>query len=137
MLIGVTVGILCVFASSTLKRGMGYDDSLDVFGVHGVGGYVRAILTGVFTAEMFGGSGLDNGIGSELGTQFIGATATLVYSGVMTFIIAKVLDSTIGLRGKGSGVRRERVAYLTTPSARNPVISSTPNPASRNTSSVC
>ena len=77
---------------------MGYDDSLDVFGVHGVGGFVGAILTGVFTAEVFGGSGLDNGIGTQLGLQFVGAAATIVYSGVLTWIILKVLDATLGLR---------------------------------------
>ena len=98
IMIGLAAGVLCFVASSSVKRAFGYDDSLDVFGVHGVGGFVGAILTGVFTAEMFGGSGLDNGIGSQLGLQFVGATATLVYSGVMTFIIAKALDSTIGLR---------------------------------------
>ena len=98
ILIGLAAGVLCFVASSGVKRALGYDDSLDVFGVHGVGGFVGAILTGVFTAEMFGGSGLDNGIGAQLGLQFVGATATLVYSGGMTFIIAKALDSTIGLR---------------------------------------
>ena len=98
ILIGLTAGILCFFASSSLKRAMGYDDSLDVFGVHGVGGFVGAILTGVFTAEMFGGAGLANGIGSQVTVQFIGAGATIVYSGVLTWIILKVLDGAIGLR---------------------------------------
>ena len=96
--IGLAAGILCYVASSRLKKSMGYDDSLDVFGVHGVGGFVGAILTGVFTAEAFGGSGLENGIGSQLGLQFIGAGATIVYSGVMTLIIVKVLDGVMGLR---------------------------------------
>ncbi len=96
--IGLAAGILCYLASSRLKKSMGYDDSLDVFGVHGVGGFVGAILTGVFTAEAFGGSGLENGIGSQLGLQFIGAGATIVYSGVMTLIIVKVLDGVMGLR---------------------------------------
>ncbi len=98
ILIGVTAGVLCFFAASSLKRAMGYDDSLDVFGVHGVGGFVGAILTGVFTAEMFGGSGLEGGIGSQVVLQFIGAAATIVYSGVLTWIILKVLDGAIGLR---------------------------------------
>ena len=57
-----------------------------------------AILTGVFTAEMFGGAGLANGIGSQVTVQFIGAGATIVYSGVLTWIILKVLDGAIGLR---------------------------------------
>ena len=98
ILIGLASGILCFFAASNLKRALGYDDSLDVFGVHGVGGFVGAILTGVFTAEVFGGSGLDNGIGTQLGLQFVGAAATIVYSGVLTWIILKVLDATLGLR---------------------------------------
>ena len=55
ILIGIASGVLCFFAATSLKRAMGYDDSLDVFGVHGVGGFVGAILTGVFTAEIFGG----------------------------------------------------------------------------------
>ena len=98
ILIGIAAGVLCFFAASNLKRAMGYDDSLDVFGVHGVGGFVGAILTGVFTAEVFGGSGLENGIGTQLGLQFVGAAATIVYSGVLTWIILKVLDATLGLR---------------------------------------
>ena len=72
-----------------MKRALGYDDSLDVFGVHGVGGFVGAILTGVFAAEVFA---------APLSLQFLGATTTLVYSGGMTFIIVKVLDRVIGLR---------------------------------------
>ena len=96
--IGIASGVLCFFAASSLKRAMGYDDSLDVFGVHGVGGFVGAILTGVFTAEMFGGSGLEGSIGSQVVLQFIGAAATIVYSGVLTWIILKVLDGAIGLR---------------------------------------
>ena len=98
IMIGIASGVLCFFAATTLKRAMGYDDSLDVFGVHGVGGFVGAILTGVFTAEMFGGAGLDGGIGSQVVLQFIGAAATIAYSGVLTWIILKVLDGVIGLR---------------------------------------
>ena len=69
-----------------------------MFGVHGVGGFVGAILTGLFTAEMFGGSGLANGIGTQLGLQLYGAVVTIVYSGVVTFVIVKILDATMGLR---------------------------------------
>ena len=98
IVIGFASGALCFYAASSLKRALGYDDSLDVFGVHGVGGFIGAILTGVFTAEMFGGTGLDNGIGAQVYLQFVGAGATIVYSGVLTFIIIKVLDSTIGIR---------------------------------------
>ncbi len=98
LIIGLASGVICYWAASSLKRKMGYDDSLDVFGVHGVGGFIGAMLTGVFTAEAFGGAGLVGGIGQQLGLQFIGATATIVYSGVLTFVIAKALDATMGLR---------------------------------------
>ena len=98
--IGFASGALCYWAASSLKRKLGYDDSLDVFGVHGVGGFVGAILTGVFTATAFGGAGLAEGvgIGRQVGLQFAGAGATIVYSGVLTFVIAKVLDIAMGLR---------------------------------------
>ena len=66
--------------------------------MHGVGGFVGAMLTGVFTAEMFGGAGLENGIGTQLWLQFVGAAATIAYSGVLTFVLAKALDATMGLR---------------------------------------
>ena len=96
--IGLASGVICYWAASSLKRKLGYDDSLDVFGVHGVGGFIGAILTGVFTAEVFGGTGLDGGIGQQLGLQFIGAAATIAYSGVLTLVIAKALDAAMGLR---------------------------------------
>ena len=96
--IGAASGVICYWAASSLKRRMGYDDSLDVFGVHGVGGFIGAILTGVFTAEAFGGAGLDGGVGRQLGLQFIGAAATIVYAGVLTFVLAKAIDAAMGLR---------------------------------------
>ena len=96
--IGFASGALCFYATNSLKAKLGYDDSLDVFGVHGVGGFVGAILTGIFAAESMGGVGMDNPIGTQLGLQFVGALATIIYSGALTFAIAKVLDSTIGLR---------------------------------------
>ena len=96
--IGLASGVLCFYAASSLKHALGYDDSLDVFGVHGVGGFIGAILTGVFTAEAFGGSGLEHGIGVQLRLQLIGAVATIVYSGILTFVLIKAVDLTIGLR---------------------------------------
>ena len=96
--IGVAAGILCYLAVNSVKPRLGYDDSLDVFGVHGVGGFVGAILTGVFAVEALGGSGLERSVGEQLGLQFIGSAATIVYCGVMTFVIVKILDATIGLR---------------------------------------
>ena len=96
--IGAAAGIFCYLGAGAMKRYFGYDDSLDVFGVHGVGGFVGAMLTGVFTAEMFGGAGLENGIGTQVWLQFVGAAATIAYSGVLTFVLAKALDATMGLR---------------------------------------
>jgi Amt family ammonium transporter len=81
---------------------IGYDDSLDAFGVHGVGGFIGAILTGVFISSSFGGVGLPEGVsmGGQVWIQFIGTLATIVWSGVATFVILKVIDATVGLRVK-------------------------------------
>ena len=96
--IGIAAGIGCFFAATTLKRAMGYDDSLDVFGVHAIGGIIGAVLTGVFTAELFGGTGLADGIGAQLWIQIKSVIFTVVYTGVLTAVILKVLDATMGLR---------------------------------------
>ena len=100
IVIGVAAGACCFWASTILKYKCGYDDSLDVFGVHGVGGIVGALLTGIFVAEGLGGQGLADGmtIGSQFGAQCIGVVVTLVYSGVASFILLKVVDRIIGLR---------------------------------------
>jgi Amt family ammonium transporter len=98
--IGVASGIVCFLASTKLKRALGYDDSLDVFGVHAVGGIVGAILTGVFVSAALGGAGLADGM-SMLGQVWIqtkGVLFTLVYTVVLTFIILKLVDLVIGLR---------------------------------------
>jgi ammonium transporter, Amt family len=98
--IGVAAGLLCYFSVVKMKKAFGYDDSLDAFGVHGVGGFVGAILTGVFIDAGFGGAGLDEGVsmGGQLMLQFIGAGTTIVYTAIVSFIILKVLDVVIGLR---------------------------------------
>lgn len=101
LVIGVLAGIGCYFAATRLKRAMGYDDSLDVFGVHAIGGIIGAMLTGVFAATSLGGAGFSEGItsiGGQLWAQFIGVTATIVYTGIMSFIILKGIDVVIGLR---------------------------------------
>ncbi|MGC1954577.1 MAG: ammonia channel protein, partial [Gammaproteobacteria bacterium] len=82
-------------------RAIGYDDSLDVFGVHAVGGIIGAILTGVFCAPQFAGAGFGDGItsiGSQVNVQLIGIGATLVYSGVVSFVLLKLVDVIVGLR---------------------------------------
>ena len=97
--IGIAAGVICYWGATGLKHMLGYDDSLDCFGVHGIGGIVGAILTGVFALKGIGGtSGLIEGNAGQVVTQILGVCATLVYSGVLTYIILKVLDVTIGLR---------------------------------------
>lgn len=100
LVIGIAAGMLCFLASTKIKRAFGYDDSLDVFGVHAVGGIVGAILVGVFAAESLGGAGLSLGvsIGQQVKTQLIGILATIIYTGIVSLIILKVLDWIIGLR---------------------------------------
>jgi Amt family ammonium transporter len=104
MVIGFSSGYLCFLASTRLKRAMGYDDSLDVFGVHAVGGIVGALLTGVFAATtlgVFSGQGLAEGvesIGDQVMNQAIGVIVTIVYTAIVSYIILKVLDILIGLR---------------------------------------
>jgi Amt family ammonium transporter len=99
LLIGVASGVLCFFAAARLKRVLGYDDSLDVFGVHAVGGIVGAILTGVCAGSL-GGVGLSDGvtIGHQVWVQTRSVLFTLAFSGIATFIILKLLDAAIGLR---------------------------------------
>jgi Amt family ammonium transporter len=92
LVIGVAAGVLCFWGSTSLKKMLGYDDSLDAFGVHGVGGITGALLTGVFAVKDIGGAD-----GSVL-TQLWGVAATLVYGFIVSFIILKVLDMVIGLR---------------------------------------
>ena len=101
LVIGAAAGSICFLATSRLKRKLGYDDSLDAFGVHGVGGIVGALLTGVFAAPVLGGAGLSDGvdsIGAQLGRQFVGVVVTFIYSGVVSFVVLKVIDATLGLR---------------------------------------
>ncbi|MDG2050282.1 MAG: ammonium transporter, partial [Myxococcota bacterium] len=98
LLIGIAAGAVCYFASTTIKQALGYDDSLDVFGVHGVGGFVGTILAGVFCAELFGGNMGEISIGTQVGKQLAASIATVVYTGIITWIILKVVDAWIGLR---------------------------------------
>jgi len=98
--IGFAAGLICYLAVVKAKRAFGYDDSLDAFGVHGVGGFVGAILTGVFVDAGYGGAGLADGVSvaGQVTKQFIGAGVTIVYCGLVSFIILKILDAVIGLR---------------------------------------
>jgi Amt family ammonium transporter len=97
LVIGIAAGVICFWASTSVK--LGYDDALDVFGIHGVGGIVGAILTGVFAVEAIGGTAgaLEGNLG-QIVTQIYGVLATLVWSGLVSLIILKAIDATIGLR---------------------------------------
>ena len=98
LVIGLASGVICYFCATRLKRKLGYDDSLDAFGVHGVGGIVGAILTGAFAAPALGGFGEVQDIALQLWIQTKGVLVTVVYTGVVTYVILKVVDVTMGLR---------------------------------------
>ncbi|OVE46512.1 ammonium transporter [Chromobacterium violaceum] len=90
--IGLAAGVICFWGATGLKHMMGYDDSLDAFGVHGVGGILGALLTGVFAVKDIGGAD------GSLATQALGVGVTIVYCGVVTFILLKLVDIVLGLR---------------------------------------
>ena len=99
--IGLAAGIICFWSATSLKHMLGYDDSLDVFGVHGVGGIVGAILTGVFATSAVGGSaasGLIDGNTAQLWIQVKGVLYTVVWCAVASFVMLKLIDLVIGLR---------------------------------------
>ncbi|MEE9140381.1 MAG: ammonium transporter [Alphaproteobacteria bacterium] len=99
LVIGIAAGTACYWAAVSLKKMLGYDDSLDVFGIHGIGGIVGALLTGVLATEAIGGApGLIEGNPGQVLTQIYGIVVTIVYCGVVSFVILKVLDVVIGLR---------------------------------------
>jgi len=111
LVIGVAAGLLCLWGVTGLKRMLGADDALDVFGVHGIGGIVGALLTGVFASPSLGGAGICNyvtnkcgdaadfaGIGAQVWIQFQGVLTAIVLSGVVSFIALKVVDMIVGLR---------------------------------------
>jgi Amt family ammonium transporter len=97
--IGVAAGIGCFFMSTTVKRALGYDDSLDVFGIHAVGGIIGALLTGVFAVEAIGGTpGLLEGNAGQVLTQLWGIVATIVWCAVASFVILIVTNIIVGVR---------------------------------------
>lgn len=108
LLIGLAAGLVCLWGVSGLKKLLGADDSLDVFGVHGVGGALGAILTGVFAAPQLGGTGVydyvanavtpDYSIATQVWIQIQAVMTTVIWSGVVAFIAFKLIDMIIGLR---------------------------------------
>ncbi len=103
LVIGVTAGFVCFHATQIVKRKFKIDDSLDVFPVHGVGGIIGSILTGIFAATQFGGLGLPDGatISHQVGVQALAVLVTVVWSATFSFLILKSLDAWIGLRVTG------------------------------------
>lgn len=100
LVIGISAGTVCFFATAFLKQKLKIDDSLDVFPVHGVGGILGTMLAGVFVAAGLGGAGYAEGVtmGSQVGVQLMGVLATIAFTAVVTFVILKIVDATLGLR---------------------------------------
>ncbi len=100
LVIGVTAGIVCFYATQYVKRKLIIDDSLDVFPVHGIGGITGSLLTGVFAASSLGGLGLPDGVSmmSQVGVQALAVLVTIVWSALFSYLILKGLDKWIGLR---------------------------------------
>jgi Amt family ammonium transporter len=99
IIIGLIAGFVCLWGIGGLKKMLGADDSLDVFGIHGVGGIVGALLTGVFSAGSLGGiKGDDYSIASQMLIQAEGVVITMVWSGVVAYIAYKLVDMLLGLR---------------------------------------
>ena len=105
--LGVIASIVCFYAVTWLKNALGYDDSLDVFGVHGVGGIVGAIGTGIFMSPDLGGVGFAEGItmSDQVYIQAIAVGVTVLWSGIVSYILFKVIDATMGLRVKPDAER--------------------------------
>ena len=108
LIIGALAGVVCLWGVNGLKRLLGADDSLDVFGVHGVGGILGALLTGVFAAPSLGGTGVydyvanavnpEYSIAGQLFVQAEGVLVTILWSAVVSFIAFKIVDAVVGLR---------------------------------------
>lgn len=101
LILGAVAGVVCYFACTKVKNALGYDDSLDAFGVHGVGGTVGAVLTGIFATESIAGKefrGLLEGNPGQLVNQLVGVGASVVTAVIGTFILLKILDAVMGLR---------------------------------------
>ena len=98
LMIGIIAGVVCYFATQYIKRRLKIDDSLDVFPVHGVGGIIGCLLTAFFATKSMGGLGIETTIGNQLIIQITGVVATVIWCGLLSFIILKLIDITIGLR---------------------------------------
>ncbi len=101
LVLGLIAGVGCFLAVMWLKLKLGYDDALDVFGIHGVGGIIGALLTGVFAAEAVSGTpGMLEGNAAQIVPQLYGVGVTIAYSGIVTFVLVKIVGAFMGLRVK-------------------------------------
>ena len=99
IVLGAVAGVVCLWGVTGLKKALGYDDSLDVFGIHGIGGIIGAIGTGIFVSPALGGVGVDGySMAGQVVTQATGVLITIVWSGVVSFVAFKLVDMTLGLR---------------------------------------
>jgi len=114
LVIGIAAGVICFWAVASLKNMLGYDDALDAFGVHAIGGIIGAILTGVFVAPKLGGSGVfdyatnkvgDFDMGAQIVSQLWGVGTAIVWSGVVSLVLFKLVDMVMGLRVKEEAER--------------------------------
>ncbi|WP_108651377.1 ammonium transporter [Dongshaea marina] len=105
--IGLLAGVICYWATAVLKTKLGYDDSLDCFGIHGIGGIVGALLTGVFASSAIGGTaGVIEGNWAQLGLQALGVVVTVVYATVASYILLKIIGLAVNLRVDDETERR-------------------------------
>ena len=103
LLIGLSAGVICYYATQAIKQRWKIDDSLDVFPVHGVGGILGTLLAGIFASDalgVFSGQGYNEGMNmaSQVQVQIVGIVATFVYTGIVTFVLLKLVDAMLGLR---------------------------------------
>ncbi|MDD3529830.1 MAG: ammonium transporter [Gallionellaceae bacterium] len=101
IVLGAVAGPVCLWGVSGLKKALGYDDSLDVFGIHGIGGIIGAIGTGIFVSPALGGVGVDDySMAGQVVTQATGVLITILWSGTVSLVLFKLIDMTMGLRVK-------------------------------------
>jgi Amt family ammonium transporter len=99
IVLGLVAGAVCYFAVTGVKNALGYDDALDVFGIHGVGGIIGAIGTGIVAAPSLGGYGVgEYSIGGQVWTQIVAVAVTLVWTGIGSVVLFKLVDLVVGLR---------------------------------------
>ncbi len=106
IVLGAFAAVICYVFCTSVKNAMGYDDSLDVFGIHGIGGIIGSIGTGILVSPALGGVGLDGySMGGQVWIQFVAVLITIVWCGVVSFVIYKLVDMIVGLRVSTDGER--------------------------------